>query len=63
MKRKVIYRHPEFVNTDNIEIDAAENKRYSLVIPIDENKSEGITVILKNPSRAKRDVSEKLYLL
>jgi hypothetical protein len=54
---KQIYRHPNFVtNTDDFRI---ENKRYWLVLTIDDSKTDNIIVILKNPSMATKDVSDK----
>lgn len=55
--RKPVYRHPEFVL--KTEAKRTETKRYWLKLTIDQNKSERIIVILKNPSRATKDISDK----
>ncbi len=54
---KPVYRYPDFVK--EVSLKSAEGKRYWLKLQIDENKEESIVVILKNPSRAKKDVSDK----
>lgn len=54
---KPTYRHPEFVlNTAD---HRTETKRYWLKLTIDNSKADNIIVILKNPSRATKDVSDK----
>lgn len=55
--RKPVYRHPEFV-TKTADKRVPE-KRFWLKLTIDESKKENIVVILKNPSRATKDVSDK----
>ncbi len=57
-KRKPVYYHPDFVT--NVEFYGQEGvKRYWLKIEIDKSKKETIVVILKNPSRATKRVSDK----
>ena len=55
--RKPVYRHPEFVI--KTEAERTEDKRYWLKLIIDNSKNESIIVILKNPSRATKDISDK----
>ncbi|HMS65629.1 MAG TPA: DUF1643 domain-containing protein [Ignavibacteria bacterium] len=57
--RKPVYRHPEFVTeTKELRIES-ENKRLWLSITIDKSLNDTILVILKNPSRATKDISDK----
>jgi hypothetical protein len=55
--RKPVYRHPNFVT--KTEAKRTEDKRYWLKLTINENKKESLIVILKNPSRATKDISDK----
>lgn len=55
--KKPIYKYPDFVS--KVELKSENGKRYWLNLKIDENKKDGITVILKNPSRADKIVSDK----
>lgn len=55
--RKPVYRHPEFVTKTKDK--RVPDKRFWLKLTIDENKKENIVVILKNPSRATKDISDK----
>ena len=55
--KKPIYNYPEFVK--KIRLKAAVGKRYWLKLIIDEDKTDQIAVILKNPSRADHRVSDK----
>jgi hypothetical protein len=55
--RKPVYRHPFFVT--NVDAKKTNTKRYWLTLEIDETKNEKIIVILKNPSRATKDISDK----
>ncbi|MCF8714523.1 DUF1643 domain-containing protein [Joostella atrarenae] len=54
---KPIYKYPAFVT--NVDLKSENGKRYWLDLEIDKNKSDGITVILKNPSRADETISDK----
>ncbi len=55
--RKPVYHHPNFVI--KTEAKRTKTKRYWLKLIIDKNKKESIVVILKNPSRATKDISDK----
>lgn len=55
--RKPVYRHPEFVT--KTEDKRVPEKRFWLKLTIDESKSKNLVVILKNPSRATKDISDK----
>lgn len=56
---KPIYKHPDFVtNTEDKRIEK-ENKRYWLSLTIDSKLKDSLLVILKNPSRATKDISDK----
>lgn len=56
---KPVYKHPEFViKTDDKRIEK-ENKRLWLSLDIDNNLKDSLVVILKNPSRATKDISDK----
>ena len=55
--RKPIYKYPDFVA--GVELDKTDSKRFWLKLIIDESKTESIVVILKNPSRANKEVSDK----
>lgn len=54
-----VYRHPAFVSRTNDKRIENENKRLWLSLTIDKNCNETIVVILKNPSRATKDISDK----
>jgi hypothetical protein len=54
---KPVYRYPPFVF--GIEAEITDTKRYWLKLKIDHTKKDNIIVILKNPSRATKDVSDK----
>lgn len=58
-KRKPRYEHWEFVTDKKADIDIVNNKRYWLELTINENFIEKIIVILKNPSRATLEESDK----
>lgn len=55
--KKPLYKYPDFVK--NIELEKTAVKRFWLELSIDKSKDESIVVILKNPSRANKDVSDK----
>jgi len=55
--RKPVYRHPDFVT--KVDAKKTDTKRYWLTLEIDKTKKEKIIVILKNPSRATKDISDK----
>jgi len=55
--RKPVYKHPNFVIETKDK--RTENKRYWLTLKIDKKKNDNIVVILKNPSRATKDISDK----
>lgn len=54
---KPVYRYPDFIS--NISLENTDAKRYWLKLEFDESKNESIVVILKNPSRANKEVSDK----
>jgi hypothetical protein len=54
---KPIYKYPDFVS--NVELNRTDNKRYWLKLEIDKTKNEKILIILKNPSRADKVISDK----
>jgi len=56
---KPVYKHPKFVTAASDRRIFEENKRLWLTLTIDETKQESIIVILKNPSRATKDISDK----
>lgn len=56
---KPVYKHPKFVTAASDRRIIEENKRLWLTLTIDETKQESIIVILKNPSRATKDISDK----
>ncbi|WP_303317069.1 DUF1643 domain-containing protein [Flavivirga abyssicola] len=55
--KKPTYKYPDFVT--KVELKSENGKRYWLNLVIDKNKSGGITIILKNPSRADKLISDK----
>jgi hypothetical protein len=56
---KPIYRHPHFVIKTADKRIEKENKRLWLSLTINIKLKESLTVILKNPSRATKDISDK----
>jgi hypothetical protein len=56
---KPIYKHPEFVTKTDDKRREKENKRLWLSLNIDNNLKDSLLVILKNPSRATKDISDK----
>ena len=54
---KPVYRYPDFIT--KITLEKTESKRFWLKLEFDESKNESIVVILKNPSRANKEVSDK----
>lgn len=54
---KPIYKYPDFVT--NVELNRTDSKRYWLKLEIDKTKTEKILIILKNPSRADKVISDK----
>jgi hypothetical protein len=55
--KKPVYRYPEFVIT--VFIKKTTEKRYWLHLKIDSEKKDTIVVLLKNPSRADQNISDK----
>lgn len=58
-KTKPTYKHPDFVLETADKRIENENKRMWLSLLIDKNAKENLLVILKNPSRATKDISDK----
>lgn len=56
---KPIYKHPSFIIETADKRIEEENKRLWLSLKIDNESHESIIVILKNPSRATKDISDK----
>jgi hypothetical protein len=56
-RKKPTYQYPDFVS--KVELRTGHKKRYWLSLEIDKGKSDGIVVILKNPSRANKLISDK----
>jgi len=54
---KPVYKYPSFIK--KVELENTDNKRFWLKLLIDETKKDSIVVILKNPSRANKEVSDK----
>lgn len=54
---KPVYKYPAFIK--NVYLDKTDSKRYWLKLVFDESKAESIVIILKNPSRADKMVSDK----
>ena len=54
---KPVYKYPAFIQKVTLLND--EEKRYWLNLKIDNSKQENITIILKNPSRANKEISDK----
>jgi len=57
--KKPTYKHPKFVSDSSDKRIESENKRLWLSITIDKDLDETLIVILKNPSRATKDISDK----
>jgi hypothetical protein len=57
--KKPVYKHPECVIETSEKRIEEKNKRLWLSLIIDKTKNENILVILKNPSRATKDISDK----
>jgi hypothetical protein len=55
--RKPIYKHPDFIVDKSY--NRTDKKRFWLELTIDKNCTENIIVIMKNPSRATLEVSDK----
>jgi hypothetical protein len=55
--KKPTYKYPDFVS--KVELKSEHGKRYWLNLEIDKNNTERIIVILKNPSRADKLISDK----
>ncbi|NAS11635.1 DUF1643 domain-containing protein [Poritiphilus flavus] len=55
--RKPVYTYPDFVS--RIALYQQPGKRYWLTLTVCEHMEEELCVILKNPSRANREVSDK----
>ena len=58
-KNKPTYKHPNFVLETSDKRIESENKRLWLSLLIDKNAKESLLVILKNPSRATKNISDK----
>ncbi len=56
---KPVYRHPDFVTKTEDKRIEKENKRLWLSLNIDNSLKESLLVIMKNPSRATKDISDK----
>lgn len=54
---KPVYRYPDFITS--ISLEKTDSKRYWLELVYDESKDESLVVILKNPSRANKEISDK----
>jgi len=54
---KPVYKYPDFIT--DITLKKTDTKRYWLKLVFDKTKKETIAVILKNPSRADKNVSDK----
>lgn len=59
IKTKPTYKHPEFVLDTADEQIEKQNKRLWLSLKIDKSATESLLIILKNPSRATKDLSDK----
>lgn len=57
--KKPVYKHPDFVVKTADKRIESENKRLWLSLTIDNELKESIVVILKNPSRATKEISDK----
>lgn len=56
---KPVYKHPPFVISASAKQIESENKRLWLSLKIDNDLKESLIIILKNPSRATKDISDK----
>ncbi len=54
---KPVYKYPSFIT--DITLEKTDTKRYWLKLEFDQSKKESIVCILKNPSRADMEVSDK----
>jgi len=54
---KPVYKYPDFIT--NISLEKTDTKRYWLKLVFDATKNETLVVVLKNPSRANKEVSDK----
>ena len=54
---KPVYRYPDFITS--ISLEKTDSKRYWLELVFDESKKESLVVLLKNPSRANKELSDK----
>jgi hypothetical protein len=54
---KPVYRYPDFIAS--ISLEKTDSKRYWLKLIFDESKKETVAVVLKNPSRANKEISDK----
>jgi hypothetical protein len=54
---KPVYKYPSFVK--NVELEITDDKRFWLKLTFDTFKKDSVVVILKNPSRANKTVSDK----
>ena len=55
--RKSLFKYPDFII--DVELNKTDSKRFWLKLIIDESKTESNVVIVKNPGRAKKQVSYK----
>jgi hypothetical protein len=55
--KKSVYKYPDFVQ--KVELEITDDKRFWLKLTFDKSKKESIVVILKNPSRANKEISDK----
>lgn len=61
MKKKPIYKYPEFIT--NITLEKTDTKRYWLKLVFDESKKESIGVVLKNHSERTRIYQIKQFIM
>jgi len=54
---KPVYKYPDFIT--DITLEKTDTKRYWLRLVFDDTKNEEMAVVLKNPSRADNQVSDK----
>lgn len=54
---KPVYKYPDFIT--DITLEKTDTKRYWLKLVFDDAKNETLVVVLKNPSRANKEVSDK----
>ena len=55
--KKPTYKYPNFIKEVNLKME--DDKRYWLKLTFDKSKKESISIILKNPSRANKIISDK----